>query len=198
MMVKKSFILQPLVILPIPNYPWNKRVLVSSRDGVEYRLVFQEHGTDEDDKLISFYFEAKEEGGSFSRIALGTELEALQTRSIRDMGTVSNPAQVIAYKDIYRDPQRKYCPLVLDLSGSMNNDMNGNPPRLELESRISILKKITLVNGLASENNVYISLVPFATNANNPEPFIKANNPTSIKNIIDSFNASGGTNMEME
>lgn len=178
-----------------PNYPWNKRVLLSSRDGVEYRLVFQKHGADEDDKLISFYFEAKEEGGSFSRIALGTELEALQSRSIRDMGTVSNPAQVIAFTRNPIETHRGNIVMVLDLSGSMDNDMNGKTPS-GTESRISILRKEAkaLVNGLAGEDNVYISLVPFATNANNPEPFIKANNPEPIKSIIDSFNASGGTN----
>ena len=176
-----------------PNYPWNKRVLVSSRDGVEYRLVFQKHGADEDDKLISFYFEAKEEGGSFSRIGLGTELEALQSRSIRDMGTVSNPAQVIAFTRNPIETHRGNIVMVLDLSGSMNNNMDGFEGG---KSRLSILKDEgkKLVEGLSTEDNVYISLVPFATNANNPQPFIQANNPKSIKSIIDSFNASGGTN----
>jgi len=176
-----------------PSNPWEKKILVPPIEDVEYRLVFQKLSSDEDNKLLTYHFEVKSEDGSFTKVGLSSELEAMQSRSIRDMGTISDPAQVIAFSRKPIESHRGNIAMVLDLSGSMDNNMNNGSGG---KSRLSILKEeaAKLVNGLAPEDNVYISLVPFATNANDPYPFVSSKATSILINYINNFNASGGTN----
>jgi hypothetical protein len=153
------------------------------------------------DNLLSFTIEAYSSeqldahGYPIIKHVIISELEGLNALQLIHTGTDVNPAVAIAYRGDERENSVVgHVAMVLDTSGSMANKLNGHTGN---PSRISILQTEAknLVNSFAQEDNIDISLVPFATSANSPKPFRNARTQTSqLLSDIDSFNAVGGTN----
>lgn len=91
--------------------------------------------------------------------------------------------------------------MVLDTSGSMAYNMNGNSTTNSSNKRITKMKAeaVRLVESLAKNNNIYISIVPFSSTANNPKEMLKANsNLSTIRNQINGLSADGEQTPETE
>lgn len=175
-----------------------KETLVEPQPGITYTLRFQKEEPDNSNKVLRFIIEAFKDGASQGRLAIETQLEALNSLQIIDRGTLADAATAVAY----RDDSRPFAvvgtvAMVFDTSGSMKEDVNGNTTYQDSKEKINILKKEAekLVDGFAKEDNLYVTLVPFATSANGSYTFVNAkSHATQLKNQIDDMDAIGGTN----
>ncbi|NLN46291.1 MAG: VWA domain-containing protein [Clostridiaceae bacterium] len=176
----------------------NKETLVEPQPGITYTLRFQKEEPDNSNKVLRFIIEAFKGGASQGRLAIETQLEALNSLQIIDRGTLADAATAVAY----RDDSRPFAvvgtiAMVFDTSGSMKEDVDGDTTYQDSKEKINILKVEAdkLVDGFAKEDNLYISLVPFATSANGTYNFVNAkSHATQLKNQIDDMDAIGGTN----
>jgi prepilin-type N-terminal cleavage/methylation domain-containing protein len=185
----------------IVHYVWDKTanthrqvIMVSAQDNILYSLHF--NGVVSDSRMINFNLDGYIVGSSGSKVSVSSVLNALNSAVVDDSGTPISPAIALAYRsdDIPDSEKAKVAvTMVLDKSGSMGYAMGGG----NSDIRISVMmqKAKELIDTFASMDNVYISLIPFSTNANNPGAFLKAkDNQVSLGNSIDSLTASGGTN----
>lgn len=185
----------------IVHYVWDESTsthkqvsLVKAQDNILFNLNFK--GVDSDSRMIDFKLDGYIEGSSGSKVSVSSVLNALNAAVVDDSGTPISPSVTLAYRsDDIPDPEKVKIAvtMVLDKSGSMGYEMGGG----NSDIRISVMKEKAkeLIDTFADMDNVYISLIPFSTNANNPGAFLKAeDNKVSLKNSIDSLNANGGTN----
>lgn len=192
----------------IVNYKYNRStkthdtiMILPPKEGFIYNTTFDKINPHDVDNLLKFTIEAlssdqlDEHGNPVKKHVIVSELEGLNALQLIDNGTAINPAVAIAYRGDDRDNSVVgHVAMVLDTSGSMAKKLNGYTGT---PTRISILQDEAknLVNAFAQENNIDISLVPFATSANSPLPFRNARLETSqLLNDIDGFTAVGGTN----
>lgn len=95
-----------------------------------------------------------------------TELEALNSLQVINKGAALNPATAIAYrKDDRADETVAHVAMVLDTSGSMQWDMNGDSYDVpEDKKRISILKEKSkeFVDSLSSNESIEVGIIPFS------------------------------------
>ena len=124
----------------IVQYTWNassashdRRVIVPEREGIVYNLFFTQNQPGS--KMIQFNLECIPDGDTSKSIAIETELAALNSVAVDDGGSVDNPAVAIAYRSdpapnpeviTTREEVTIAIALVLDDSGSMDWDMDGN------------------------------------------------------------------------
>ncbi len=175
-----------------------RETLVAPQPGIIYTLRFQKEERDNSNKVLRFTIEALKDGTSQGRLSIESQLEALNSLQIIDRGTLADGATAVAY----RDDSRPYAvvgtvAMIFDTSGSMKEDVNGNSTRIESRERIFILKTEArkLVDEFAKEDNLYVTLVPFATSANGSYQFVHAKTHASqLKTQINNMEAIGGTN----
>lgn len=186
----------------IVHYVWDKGTnthkktsMVKAQDNILFKLNF--NGVVTDSRMINFKLDGSVGGGS--KVSVSTVLNALNAAVVDDSGTPLSPAVALAYRleDIPDSEKvRVAVTMVLDKSGSMGDPMGGAGAGSS-SIRISVMKEKAkeLIDTFANMDNVYVSLIPFSTNANNPGAFLKAkDNKTNLKNSIDSLSANGGTN----
>lgn len=188
----------------IVQYIWNdstglhdKKVLVHAQDGILYGLSFK--GVISDSKLVHFKLDGFTSGSTDSKVSVSTTLNAVNSAVVDDSGTNLAPSLALAYRaDDIPDPDKVTVAvtMVLDKSGSMGYQMGGiGNGSTAVRMQVMKEKAKALIDIFAEMNNVYISLVPFSTNANNPGNFLNAStNKSALKNAIDGLNANGGTN----
>ena len=176
----------------------DKDVLVPAREGITYQLQFVKEDKDNGNKLLRFTIETLKNGVSSGRITIDTQLGALNSLQIIDRSTFDNPATAVAYRGDSRPMAIVGAvSMVLDTSGSMKENVNGQETSDPVKEKINILKHdaSALVDGFAQEDNVLLSIVPFSTSANGSYGFTSAKLGTSsIKSQINNFEAIGGTN----
>jgi type II secretory pathway pseudopilin PulG len=212
--------IQPVVITPaqdgnpavlgneVVQYTFNNTtkahmpvVLLAAQVGVDYEFVFNRVDPQSSDTLLQFTVQSipngsvDEFGLPKAQLTVITEVEARNSLQVVDLSTPIDPAIAIAFRRQDRSVSVVgHVAMVLDNSGSMADNLAGNNGT---PSRISILKTETqtIVNSFAQESNIDISLIPFATSANDPYPFYNAHDSlSSLTGIINGFNAIGGTN----
>ena len=197
----------------IVQYQWNgashdRKVLVKAKDGIKYNLYFEQNQPGS--KLIEYNLEAVREGSDSKSIAVKSELAALNSITVDDGGSAANPATAIAYRSDPRPMPEEITTkeevtiaisLVLDDSGSMDFDMNGHEPGSWYFDSSKVRKTIMkteankLVDQFAGLGNIKVSVVPFATTANNPGNMLDATgNKETLKTRINGLDAVGGTN----
>lgn len=201
----------------IVQYEWNsvtnshtRQVIVDTVPNISYNLTFAQPqpGT----QLIQFKLDGFVDGNTEFKMSVESDLIALNSVVVEDAGSVLTPAVALAYRaDDTPIPGslEVAVTMVLDTSGSMSFDMNGNappgspyngsiPPHNTADVRIAHLKARAndLIDQFADMENVSVSIIPFAANANSPGAFIAAStNAVSLKSQINGLNASGGTNI---
>ena len=199
----------------VVQYTWNpetkthdKKTILTSRDDVLYSLFFSK--VQQEGKLVKFDLNVIDEEGDKKTFDVSSELEALNSVAVDEGGSESDPAVAIAYRS---DPapipeevttQREVTiaiSLVLDDSGSMDWDMNGRSnddwgfDRNNIRKDIMKRRAAALIDQFAGIGNIQVSVIPFATTANNPSEMLYAtDNKTAMKTKINGLNASGGTN----
>jgi prepilin-type N-terminal cleavage/methylation domain-containing protein len=189
-----------------------KTVLAEATDTVYYEVIFKKAAADYFDKIVSFSIqgfikdrpvEYDAYGNKIGHIDIVSQTESLNSLQVIHNGTYADPAVALAYRsDDRSDPQRPaaYVSMVLDMSGSMNDKMNGDPTNNTESKRVFFLKNSlrSLVNQFSvSEYSSNISLVPFSDAANNPKPMIDvttASGKQSVLNLINGLTVDGGTN----
>ncbi len=135
-----------------------------------------------------------------------SSVELLNSINIDHLGTDSDPAVALAFSMVEPGSQEwvevspdAYITMVLDISGSMNWDMDGKSESVT-NPRIDILKSNAnkMIDRLANMNfDIYVCLVPFSTSANNPGDFYNVNDEedlNDLKNEVDVLTANGATN----
>jgi len=185
----------------ILHYKWNEvsgahdsiQLSASSSD-VFYGMTFG--NVTNDARMVHFKLEGHRESTGDVKVSISSELNALNSVVVDDSGTSIAPSVTLAYRsDDVPDPEKikVAVTLVLDKSGSMGYPMGGSNSNI----RMTIMKSKAsdLIDTFAAMDNVYVSLIPFSTNANNPGAFLLAkDNKVALKATINGLNANGGTN----
>lgn len=181
-------------------------VLLHAQPGINFEFVFDKINPHDVDSLLQFTIEGfpqgsvDEFGQPRSTLSVTSEVEARNSLQVIDLATELDPAFAIAYRN---DDRQKsvigHVVMVLDKSGSMADNLQGQPNRVP--SRIEILKDEAknLINAFAQEDNIDIGLVPFATSANTanntPVAFYNSKSQAAnLRSIINTLDAVGGTN----
>jgi prepilin-type N-terminal cleavage/methylation domain-containing protein len=191
-----------------PSQPRKVQYLAKKQEGIDYEIVFDkvlDADGNEMDKLLSFSIVGKRNGKIVNEIV--SKVDVLNSINIEYLGTPSDPAVAIAYSMVVPGSQEwiemspdAYIALVLDKSGSMAWDMDGKSTSINNNKRIEILKQkaLKMIDRLAAlDFNIYVSIVPFSDNANNPNDFKNlqdADELNEVKAIINNLNANGATN----
>lgn len=192
----------------IVQYTWNptslshdRKVLVKARDDMKYNLYFQQNqpGT----KLLKYYLEAIRQGDDSKNIAVSSELAALNSLAVDDGGSPGDPAVAVAYRSdptpipeevTTKEEVTIAVSLVLDDSGSMDYNMAGTNKNGERKT-IMKTKAEALIDQFAALGNIKVSIIPFATTANNPGDMLDATSQKeALKSRIKNLEADGGTN----
>lgn len=185
----------------IVQYVWdettsshNANKLTTAQPGILYGLNFT--GDQSKYKMVNYQLDGSILDSGNVKVSIKSDLSALNTVVVDDSSTLSQPAIALAYRleDIPNAEKIKVAvTMVLDKSGSMGYEMgNGNS-----DIRIAVMKAKAseLIDTFADLDNVYVSLVPFSTNANNPGDFLLAkDNRDALKASINGLIANGGTN----
>lgn len=176
----------------------NKTILIENKDDIIFNAEFIDKNPDIDDKLVKFILTGDLTDSS-KTVSIDTELQALNSLQVVDRGHEFNRSVALAYRSDPRPVAEKShaaIAMVLDVSGSMSWNMDGNTPSWNEDSRIDILKEVAkdFVDELEHSS---VSLVPFSRNANNPMSFKEVEDETGKAQLIsdiNSLNADGGTN----
>lgn len=199
----------------IVQYIWNpdtgthdRKVLLAADPGITYSLYFTQDQPGS--KLVIFHLSCLPDGNEAKKIEIETELSALNSVAVDNGGSADNPAVAIAYRS---DPKPNpevistqeevtiAIALVLDDSGSMDFDMNGKSPGSYGFNNNNVRKTIMkqeakkLIEQFAPMQNVVISIIPFADNADRTGAILDCYTyKNQIITKINSLDASGGTN----
>jgi len=171
--------------------PRNVRYLAKKKDGIDYEIVFNKAG----DNVMEYSIVISKGGKVVNSIT--SKVEVLNSLNIDYLGTPSDPAVALAYSLVDPGSQEwiemspdAYITLVLDQSGSMAWDMDGKDDTTN-QKRIDILKEkaFKMIDRLAAMDfNIYVSLVGFGTNANDPGAFRNLNVESEKELTISDIN----------
>lgn len=102
----------------------------------------------------------------------------------------------IKNNNISSNNDKKEVVLVLDTSGSMDWDIDGNETNREYNKRISIMKNtaIDFINKISQDKNVKVGLVQYDSKIVNSQSVSNGSKDNLIK-AIESMTAKGGTNI---
>ena len=183
-------------------------VLIPAQENMSYEFVFTKVNPHDEDSLLQFTIRTykagivDEYGDPDAGLVIISEVEARNSLQVIDLSAPPyDPAVAIAFRPHDRTATIVgHIAMVLDTSGSMANDLDGHSVAANSsDRRIAILQTqaASLINNFATEENIDIALVPFATSANHSGaiPFYSSKNQTSsLLTKIGSLNAIGGTN----
>lgn len=189
--------------------PRKIQYLAKKQEGIDYEIIFDivsDADGNEMDKVLSFSIVGKRDGKIVNEIV--SKVDILNSVNIDHLGTPSDPAVALAYSMVDPGSQEwiemspdAYIALVLDKSGSMDWDMDGIDESVPVENkRLTILKDkaLKMIDRLANlDFNIYVSVVPFSYNANNPHDFKNLqveSELTQVKDSINGLSADGATN----
>ena len=202
----------------IIDYKWDpvsethiETVMMGPYDGVTFNIGFYKEDNMNKDNTIQVYFEMYSKNGTVQRFNIQTGYEALNSLQVVDYGTELVPATALAYRsDEFHFENyllKVNITLILDVSGSMNWNLNGNTTSTLSSRRNYILKEKTrgLIESFAQNSNddieINIALVPFSTSGNGIKVFrnVKTEKAQLLSDVDslcsgNSYNCSGGTN----
>lgn len=201
----------------IINYRWDsvkkvhvEEVMIGPYPGITFKIGFDKENSMSKDRSLRMYIESYTNNGSTKRYDIQTGYEALNALQVVNYGTEMSPATALAYRnDEYAYENFELIvniSMIVDVSGSMAwglTNPTGSIHPVTNPSRINVLKEQSkmIVEKFSQNTNddvkINISLVPFASHANNPRAFLDVKNPTernTLYNHIDNLVANGATN----
>ena len=200
-----------------------EQILVDASPNVEYEIEFVKDATTSSDNLLKFqivgYVTKTDSDGTLVRtgqkIAFESEVEAQNALQIVDKGTVLSPSVALAFRNDSSAQgtgrtQVATITIVLDVSGSMDTNLNGS-------SRITRVKNALLgytkddgtvvegiINTFSRENNIEVCIVPFSQTANYPTPNTASNlehpfynaedDKATLVSLVNNIGTYGNTN----
>ncbi len=181
------------VVIDEPGTPRKVTVIAEKQDGIDYEIEF--HRVHEDDgeisdTIVGFSIKGFKDGRQVNEIV--SQVEILNALQVEHKGSEADPAVALAFSKYERGSPEfilaspdAHIAMVLDFSGSMTADMEGKndgTPRYQI--LIDALE--TMVDRLSNMGfDIYVSLVPFSTNANNPHEFRNVNKDNSKNELAD-------------
>jgi prepilin-type N-terminal cleavage/methylation domain-containing protein len=166
-----------------------EQVIVDEKPNIEYELSFVKYNSTQSDNLINFKIVAyvtsvDDEGNTVrtgNKIEYNSKVEALNSLQIVDKGTLLSPSVTLAYRNDSSAQgtgrtQVAKVTFVLDVSGSMDENINGDSKINHLERALIGYTKQNgdvvegIFNMFAHEKNIEVSVVPFSATANYPSP----------------------------
>ena len=208
----------------IVHYTWDPNIppsgghhrieIVEPREGISFRMVFSkektlvggggvnEHLAEGDLLDFDILGYTRSNTSTPDMVVEGTTLPANAMQSV-DRGTDFHEATAIAYRVDERPPAFiGHIAMVLDTSGSMDWDMDGNHPAIG-DTRISILEDAatTMIRDLATQSNIDLQLIPFDSWAS-PKNWENIQlslarpltDPDNLIYQVEELDAGGGTN----
>lgn len=172
--------------------------IVSAVDGVTFDIVYEKHEAAVVNNLLEYKLTINSSSATKSIVS---ELESLNTLQVMDK-SYGGAANTLAYREDERltdvGVAQAAVSFVIDKSGSMNYNLNG-------KTRMTVLKSeaTKMVQGLSSNENVYLSISPFSYTANsttgdnlNQMMLLKTNLSRFIGDgsIINNLSPEGNTN----
>lgn len=147
---------------------------------IVYEIEYKKKNPYTEDNLLEYSLTGKLSGGASGSepINIKSEVEALSTLQVVDKGDYTKRATALFYRTEERpmgvDAEAAVA-MVLDISGSMGDDMGGNSggsnnPNAPNASRISILRQKAgdLIDKMSSLENINVNLIPFSNSSNLP------------------------------
>lgn len=181
-----------------------RRVLTQGAYGMKYDIVFDKDN-DTDDKLVDFDVtgwldESIAAGKSDHRYGLESTVSADKSNMVYSRATPVKPGIALAYRsDAIPKGLQINITMVLDNSGSMAWDMDGNTTNRENLRRITILRTETakLIDDFSAIGFVNIVLSPFGSIARSTSPRLYniVSDRTAINNAVNAMYSEGGTNV---
>lgn len=181
--------------------PRNVTVLAEAHDDIHYEIEFvPSHDSDGNlqNNIMGFIIKGYIDGRLVSEMESSTSIK--NAHQIEHRGSALDPSVALAFSmhdrgspEFVQVSPDAYVTMVIDLSGSMNWNMAGtqtsNVPLSEQRLTILRASALDLIDKLASLGfDVYVSLVPFGTNANNPEPFYNVNDDDELVDVVNYIN----------
>jgi prepilin-type N-terminal cleavage/methylation domain-containing protein len=192
-----------------------ERVLVSGQDKIEYEVFFEKDTSAKSDSVMKYkiYAYVIDDKGNRTRekIVFESTVEATNAIQIVDKGTKASPAVALAYRNDGQTSgkgknQIAYITIVTDVSGSMNQTPSGtgNSSTEATNAKIRYVREALtgttadpeagIIQRFSKEENVFVSLVPFSTTGNYPNPTANTN-PSGRHLIYDVYNANDKNNL---
>lgn len=200
----------------IVSYTWDsgsnthiETTMAGPFEGITFSMGFSKSNRLSTDNTLELFFESHGSDGSSRRFNIQSGYEALNALQVIDYGTDLRPATALAYRNGTSSYENYNLivniAMVLDTSGSMDWDLNGNTIKTGSStlSRIDILQtQVAALIDMFADNdnadvNINISLVPFGSYAKSPSSFYNVKNSSEksqLKNILNNLTASGSTN----
>lgn len=206
-----------------------ERVLVSEHDNIEYEVVFEKDTDAKSDSVMKYeiYAHITDDAGNKTteKIVFKSTVESVNAVQVVDKGSKASPAIALAYRNDGQTSgkgknQIAYVTVVVDVSGSMNQTPAGagNSSTESTNARIRYVREALtgtagnpeagIIQRFSKEENVFISLVPFSTTGNYPNPTANKspsdrhpiydvydeNDKIDLVEVIKKTKAVGGTN----
>ena len=171
-------------------------------------MIFEKDASAKSDSVMKYkiYAYAIDDEGNRTRekIVFESTVEATNAVQVVDKGTKASPSVALAYRNDGQTSgkgknQIAYITVVADVSGSMNQTPSGggNSSKEETNARIRYVREALtgtadnpetgIIQRLSKEENIFISLVPFSTTGNYPNPAANTN-PSDRHPIYDIYN----------
>lgn len=170
---------------------WVEETVVEPVENILFDLRFykdEDAGSDTVMKyVISAYFTDSKGQITAEKALFESTVEAVNSVQVVGKGTVASPSIALAFRGDGQTSGRgkneiAYITIVVDVSGSMNEtpDGGGDVNQETPDSRIAYLRKALvgdkknpesgIIQMFAKEENIFVSLIPFSTTANHPNP----------------------------
>ncbi|MGH4121807.1 MAG: prepilin-type N-terminal cleavage/methylation domain-containing protein [Clostridium sp.] len=168
-----------------------ERVLVSGQDKIKYEVFFEKEASAKSESVMKYkiYAYIIDDKGNKTRekIVFESTVESTNAVQVVDKGTKASPSVALAYRNDGQTSgkgknQMAYVTVVVDVSGSMNQTPagEGSVSKEKSSSRIRYVREALtgnadkqqegIIQQFSKEENIFISIVPFSTTGNYPNP----------------------------
>ena len=196
-----------------------EKIIVEEQDNIEYEMIFEKDKNAKNDNVMIYkiYAQVVDENGNKVRdkIVFESKVESVNAVQVADKGTAAAPSIALAYRNDGQTSGKgkneiAYITIITDVSGSMaanpsgaySYDDEGNIVE-RTDSRIRFVREALAGDGekegiiqfFSKEENIYLSLIPFSTTANAPEPMDNSD-PDARHDIYEVFDVEESETLE--
>ncbi len=187
-----------------------ENVIVAESEDILYYIKFENDSSAENNNVLQYKiyaYNTNKYGQKVNeKLIFESSVDAVNAIQTVDKGSSASPSIALAYRSDGQTSgkgknQIAYITIIIDISNSMNKTPTegGTTTSETANSRITKVREALIGNGTASgngiiqlfskEENVFISLVPFANTANYPSPHANTN-PNAVHPIHEVYQAT--------
>ncbi|MDX9917458.1 MAG: VWA domain-containing protein, partial [Gudongella sp.] len=188
-----------------------ENVIVDESADISYYIKFENDSSAEHNNVLQYKiyaYNVNKFGQKVNeKLIFESSVDAVNAIQTVDKGSSTSPSVALAYRSDGQTSGKgkneiAYITIIIDVSGSMKEAPDGKTASKSKPSRIDNVKKALIGDGKVTDNgiiqmfskedNVFISLVPFARTANYPNPNANTN-PSAVHPIFEAYE-SGDSN----